>query len=390
MPRSFLRHGCGLDISKAKLATCFGGYTEEGVFVVLSTKTFKNTPAGIGQLTAWLDKLTAKYLTRPELAPQVALESTGSYHERVLQTLHEENYAVSLLQPRYVKRFLQSLGQISKNDALDARGICRLACERPLRRWEPFSDRVLAVRDLLRHRASLVRQQTRYKNQLHALGYRATNHRTLRKSLKKLLRHIGREIDLIEGECLKIYRQDEQLVAAITPIERSLKGVGLLTLLVLFAETNGFRAVGSARQLARFAGLDIIENQSGNFTGRTRISKRGNARIRGALYMNALQIAKQKEGPLYAFYLRINARNPKTKQVGLVALERKLLVLVYTLFKTGTEYDPNHQWGGAKPKVVSEPAAGKQPPQQQKSTPEGDPGVHGIVAARGAALPLEG
>ena len=73
MPRSFLRYGCGLDISKAKLASCFGVYTDCGAFVILHTKTFQNTPAGIGQLTAGLDKLTAKYVTLPELAPQVAL-----------------------------------------------------------------------------------------------------------------------------------------------------------------------------------------------------------------------------------------------------------------------------------------------------------------------------
>ena len=242
----------------------------------------------------------------------------------------------------------------------------------------------------MRHRASLVRQSTRYKNQLHALSYRAATNRALRKSLKKLLKQVEGEIARIERECLRIYRQDKQLTKAIAPIERSFKGVGILTLLVLFTETNGFSSVGSARQLARFAGLDIVENQSGSFTGRSRISKRGNARIRAALYMSAMQIAKQKEGPLYAFYQRINTRNPKTKQVGLVAVERKILLLVYALYKSGTEYDPEHRWQATTTPRKSEPAEGKQLTQQQKSTPEGNSEVHGIATSLEEALPLEG
>jgi transposase len=43
----------------------------------------------------------------------------------------------------------------------------------------------------------------------------------------------------------------------------------------------------SARQLALYAGLNPMQNQSGRFTGKTALSKIGNAWLRKALFMPA-------------------------------------------------------------------------------------------------------
>ena len=44
---------------------------------------------------------------------------------------------------------------------------------------------------------------------------------------------------------------------------------------------------------------------------------------------------------------RIIERNPTIKMKGQVATMRKLLVLIYTLWKTGEKYDPDYRWSGA-------------------------------------------
>ncbi len=96
----------------------------------------------------------------------------------------------------------------------------------------------------------------------------------------------------------------------------------------------------SCRKLVSYAGLDVVENQSGIKNGRTRISKKGNSYIRQALYMPALTVCRSNE-EFQSFYKRLNERQAYRKQ-GVVAVMRKILVLVYTLWKNGQEYNPNH------------------------------------------------
>jgi transposase len=122
----------------------------------------------------------------------------------------------------------------------------------------------------------------------------------------------------------------------------SIKGVGLLTALIVISETNGFELIENKAQLVSYAGSDVVERQSGSsIRGKTRISKKGNAHIRRALHYPALS-AVRYEGQLGDLYKRVTLRNPKVKMIGLVAVQRKLLVLIYTLFKKNQPYDPNY------------------------------------------------
>ena len=54
------------------------------------------------------------------------------------------------------------------------------------------------------------------------------------------------------------------------------------------AETNGFVLVENERQLTSYAGLDVVQRQSGLSALATRISRRGNVRLRTVLYLPAV------------------------------------------------------------------------------------------------------
>jgi transposase len=84
--------------------------------------------------------------------------------------------------------------------------------------------------------------------------------------------------DLIEADTL-LKVQVERLT--------DIKGLALLSVAVLIAETNGFESFANQRQLVSYAGYDVVENQSGNRSGKTRISKKGNSRIRRILHLPA-------------------------------------------------------------------------------------------------------
>ncbi len=97
------------------------------------------------------------------------------------------------------------------------------------------------------------------------------------------------------------------------------------------------------RQLASYAGLDVVQRQSGLSAHATRISKRGNVRLRTALYLPALSSLRHNPRQM-AFYARLRTRHPSGKP-GVIAVMRKLLVLCYSLWKNDQPYDPCYQPG---------------------------------------------
>jgi transposase len=343
MKKQFLRLGCGLDISKAKFDACFCGQTAAGQVVVRARRKFDNTPAKIQQFIQWLAQQRAKLDADRQLPFQVVTETTGVYHEAVLHAAYEAGLPICLEQASRVKTYLRSIGQHSKTDKLDAQGIGRLACERTLRRWQPCSPKIMEIRAAMRHRRSLIVSRTRLSNQLHATQYAHWSSKAVNQSIRRLLKRMEHEVTQIEQQLTQLYQADDILRTKIDPIIDSLPGVGLWTVLNTVAETNGFEQIHSAKQLASYAGYDILQNQSGQHTGRSRISKRGNVRLRGPLYMAAMSVIRTKTGPLYELYARISLRNPHAYKIGNTAVQRKLLLLIYALYQKGERYDPEYQ-----------------------------------------------
>lgn len=84
----------------------------------------------------------------------------------------------------------------------------------------------------------------------------------------------------------------------------AITGIGILTLAVLLAETNGFLLFKSNPQLISYSGYDVVENQSGRHRGKTKISKRGNSHIRRALFFPAFTAVSHKCKPFLNLYYR--------------------------------------------------------------------------------------
>ncbi len=92
-------------------------------------------------------------------------------------------------------------------------------------------------------------------------------------------------------------------------------------------------------QLVSYAGYDVVENQSGtSINGKTKISKRGNSFIRRALHFPALTTIKYNPS-LKELYDRVLEKT-RIKMKAAVAVQRKLLVLVYTLYRKDECFDP--------------------------------------------------
>lgn len=335
MANHFTNYGVGLDMSKDQIQACLGGYTLEQIFKVIAQKKFDNTKSGHKALSIWI----IKHRKDLQLPLRVLLEVTGVYHEQVLYFLYHEGFRVSLELSKRVKRYLESIGHKSKNDKLDGQGIARMACERNIDSWKPIAKDILAMRTLLRHRKALLSNKVQFMNQLHALNYQALSQLSVKKSLIRLTKQIDKEIAFLEKNLETMVQADEEFNRKVMKIAKSVKGLGFISVLTVIAETNGLKSFTSSRQLVSYVGYDVIENNSGKYNGKTKISKQGNTHIRSNLYMPALSAIRSKSEPFYSLYKRILIRNGGIKKKASVAVQRKMLVLIYTLWKNDEEFD---------------------------------------------------
>jgi hypothetical protein len=86
----------------------------------------------------------------------------------------------------------------------------------------------------------------------------------------------------------------------------------------------------------------VVENQSGDHVGKTKISKKGNSHIRRILHMPALNVVTYEVKPFADLYQRVFSRTG-IKMKGYVAVQKKLLTMMYTLWKRNELFEPDYQ-----------------------------------------------
>ena len=141
---------------------------------------------------------------------------------------------------------------------------------------------------------------------------------------------------------IKIYiKEHKDLIADIDNI-CTIPGVSILTAATVIGETNGFELIRSKKQLTSYAGLDVKEKLSGtSVKGKPTISKKGNRYLRSCLHLPALSTIKWDDN-FRNQYARIVVKHG-IKMKGCVAVQRKLLELIYVLYKNKTVYDKDYK-----------------------------------------------
>jgi len=348
MKKQVICYGIGIDISKDWFHACISCQIQEGKVVVCSQKRFKNEKKGHEQFMAWMEK----HRKVKNVNYQVLLEVTGVYHERLLYFLNKMGVYVCVEKPSRVKKYIEVLGYKSKTDKLDGKAIATMAIERKFAKWSPCSKNILELRSLLRHRKSLQTSRIQFYNQLHAMKISVIEMPEVIESLEKMIGVLNTQIKTIEKQTDKLAKKDQPLMKKVNMIIDSVKGLGWISVSTVIAETNGFTAFTSEKQLVSYAGYDVIENSSGKHKGKTRISKAGNTHIRSSMYMPAMAVIRCKVHPFYGLYERIVKRNGAIKKKALVAVQRKLLILIYTLWKKNEAFNEKYNWKTSKKNVV--------------------------------------
>jgi transposase len=323
--------GISMDTFAARYGTVDVGQNQQ----ITESVTFTNNLKGFRELMSFVKK------KRGQLKAPLyfVMEATGVYYENLAYFLNEKQQKVIVILPNKTKNYSKTLSIKSKTDPLDAKMITQFGLERQMQLWSVPSPLMKAIKALTREYNTKKDLIIQIKNQLHAKEY---SHMPLKESVKRSqasLSFFEKQIKEIEKEIKELVKQDDDLNDRINKIDK-IEGVGFMTIVSIIAETNGFALIENAKQLASYAGLDVVYNESGLKKHKTTISKKGNKHLRKAVYMPALSAVKHNP-KLKQLYTRLVIKKG-IKKVALIAVARKLLILIYTIFKKNEDYIPNY------------------------------------------------
>lgn len=340
---TILKWSIGLDMGSKTFRCCLSSIDNKQNVKVKASRKFSNTAGGLQELLNWI----RKHYKDQEAPLSIAMEATGVYYEQCALLLQREGFRVSVILPTKAKRYLQALGLKSKNDKIDAEGLARMGAEQQLAEWSAASPVMYNLRLLTRQHEDLQKSITSFGNQLHAIEHGMYRFGDIEKTYQQTLSSLQQFLKQVENAISESISQNEVLKKKVELL-CSIKGVGELTATTIIAETNGFALFENQKQVESYAGYDVVENQSGDHLGRTKISKKGNSHIRRILHMPSLNVVTYKVKPFVDLYERVY---PKTnlKMKGYVAVQRKLLVMLYTLYRKNEKFDPEYN-----PKTIRE------------------------------------
>lgn len=364
---------CGLDVHQAKVSACLRRIGNDNT-VSTQIKEFDTTVQGLTQLSQWLTETQC---------PVAAMESTGVYWKPVYHIL-SATMDIWVVNARDVK---QRRGK--KTDRADAKWIAELLAHGLIDPSFIPPPEILALRDMIRMRTTLVQTRTQFKNRVLAI-LEDTNVKlssvvsdpfgvsarkmidalvegnrdpkalselakgVLRKKIPQLetalegsftdhhARLIRLNLELVDKLNAQIMQLDEYLDEMMEPFQAQIQriestpGVSRIASRIIVSEIGtDMGRFGSAPRLSAWAGMSPGNNESAGKrkSGKTR---KGNRYLRRVL-IECAWATRKTESFLGHTFRRLQKRIGGKKAA--VAVGHKILVIVYHLLKEGTVYD---------------------------------------------------
>lgn len=282
-----------------------------------------NSPEGIGLL-----------LQRIGSVEGVAFgcEATGGYEDRLLIALSEATTPGYCLHPSDIRAFARFKGKRAKTDRLDAKAIAEaltlaVAHRKPVVRTRHQSS----IKELTTLRRRLIVMHNELKSRMEspdgaaAIATLIATQTTIKKQLEAT---IARTID-----------QDGHSSHRAERI-RSVPGAGPVLVAELIGSMPELGTL-SSRQAASLTGVAPHPRQSGTSRKAGRCQA-GRPHIRRNLYMACLCLIRAKSQPLACFYQKLRDAG-KPFKVAIVAIMRKLIVIINAIIKTDTPWSSQNQ-----------------------------------------------
>ena len=302
--------------------------------LLMTEVSFDNNVDGWEQL-----RQAVQEVCPPEDNPHFCMESTGPYSQGVALFLARKDMKVSLVNPHRIKHHGRALNAGNKTDRADARLIADYCYRMKPAVWICPPDPKLDLREL--NRTYLELQEAR----LREINRQETTPRTSVVSAQRKKR-----IELLEEQMEELQREMNDMINRDPDLQSdrdlliSIPGIADRGVQTFLSEVQ-MDDFDSAEQLASWSGTAPSETSSGTSVhGKTRMSGKGNVRLRSMFYMCALPA--MRHNPLIRdLYHRLRARGLCAK-AALLACARKLIMLCYGVLKNRKAFDPT--WAAVK------------------------------------------
>jgi transposase len=242
-----------------------------------------------------------------------------------------------------------------KNDRIDSATLAHLLrCDLLPEAWMA-DENTRELRQQVRLRATLVRQRTRLKNQVHAIlhqnglkhGWSDLFGKAGREWLEqapvgeKARSALGTYLHLIDEFTGHVKQQDQQVKQFVHQDQRAqwlmtIPGIGQYSAMLLLAEIGDIQRFADKHALTNYAGLVPWLRESAEKRRSGGITRVGSPWLRWIM-VEAAQVAVRTSPAVRHYFERLRRR--KHRNVAVVAVARKLLVAVWALLQHGECFD---------------------------------------------------
>ena len=297
---------------------------------------------------------------------RMALE-VGTHSPWVSRLLSSLGHEVIVANPRQLQLITASS---RKDDKVDARTLARLARIDPelLRPIRHRGEKAQLDLMQIRVRAALVETRTGLVNALRGLA-KSVGDRVpscdpdsldearlegLPQPLREVLEPLVEQVESLTKQIQHCDQKVEQIARSQYPeteLLRQVYGVGTLIALTFVLTVEDRDRFRKSRDVGCYVGLRPKRSQSGERDPQLRITKEGDMYLRAMLVQGAHRILS-RQGPqtdLKRWGLKLAERGGKNaKKRAIVAVARKLGILLHRLWVTGEVYEPLRHSGTAK------------------------------------------
>lgn len=260
---------------------------------------------------------------------RIVIEATGRLEQAFIVACAKEKLPFVIANPVRIKKFASAVGQLAKTDKLDAKLIAYYseAVKPELSTLKPETLRQMS--DLLSRRCQLMEMRTMEKNRLQILP------KTLANTINPMLTAINNQLNKIDNKMAKLIEQCDEYKMK-NDILQSVPGVGNV---VAFSLLSNMPELGyiTNKEAAALVGVAPVNRESGTFKGK-RMIRGGRHQIRTAMFMSMMS-AMQCNSVFKATYQRLVAAG-KPKKIAIIACVRKMVIILNSMVRDGTYWDP--------------------------------------------------
>ena len=314
-------HSIGIDVSKAKLdVAVIDSESRKPVLVFRE----ENSPEGCRQIAAKL---------KPYAGSVLVMEATAGFHYAPAFILRDADFRVKVINPIITGKFASSGIRKTKTDRTDAVLLAKIGILEPDLADYREDERQICLRKLSKAIAGLKKQRRSLVQKTGQLKHlEGAGSSDVARSLGNVIKSLDKEIIILTGKLVGLVGAEADRISSIPGIGREIAAV-------IAAELGDVTRFAGKRQAVAFSGLDPSVRESGtSLKGRSRISKRGSNVLRHVLFQGAWGL--MMHNPRFRSFYEKKKAEGKHYFAILCAMARKLLILIYTMLKNNTLYDP--------------------------------------------------